>query len=139
MCYHTCLRLLGLMASTIAIVPLGLLQMRAFKHWVSALQLCPKRHLNCLDLIDVTGVKPLRSWRAPSLYKRSTPSSPSGFSHKLLRANGSPACFETLPPTSSRSACPSEIRQYDDIGLHKSPRRNSLSMPPQASPQVTDV
>lgn len=71
--YHTCLRLLGLMASTIAVVPLGLLQMRAFQRWVSALRLCPKQHLNRLVLIDAACIKSLKCWRSASLFSQGTP------------------------------------------------------------------
>ncbi len=37
--------LLGLMASVISVVHLGLLMMSNFQRWVAALRLCPRRHL----------------------------------------------------------------------------------------------
>lgn len=44
--FRLCLRLLGLMASVISVVQLGLLWMRDFQRWVAALRLCPRRHLS---------------------------------------------------------------------------------------------
>ncbi|XDV18828.1 hypothetical protein PO909_024441 [Leuciscus waleckii] len=43
--YRTCLRLQGLMASSIQVVPLGLLRMRAFTKWVLSLHFSPIRDL----------------------------------------------------------------------------------------------
>ena len=61
--FRLCLRLLGLMASVVSVVHLGLLMMRDFQRWVAALHLCPRRHLNRRVKITPACVAALRSWR----------------------------------------------------------------------------
>ncbi|XP_075948231.1 uncharacterized protein LOC142950206 [Anarhichas minor] len=60
--FRLCLRLLGLMASVISVVQLGLLKMRAFQRWVAALRLCPRRHLSRRVKISPACVVALRPW-----------------------------------------------------------------------------
>ncbi|XP_075959924.1 LOW QUALITY PROTEIN: uncharacterized protein LOC142963104 [Anarhichas minor] len=60
--FRLCLRLLGLMASVISVVQLGLLKMRAFQRWVAALRLCPRRHLSRRVKISPACVVTLRPW-----------------------------------------------------------------------------
>ncbi|XP_034567334.1 uncharacterized protein LOC117832353 [Notolabrus celidotus] len=61
--FRLCLRLLGLMASVISVVPLRLLMMRDFQRWVSALRLCPRRHLSHRVKVTPTCLAALRPWR----------------------------------------------------------------------------
>ncbi|XP_034564504.1 uncharacterized protein LOC117830473 [Notolabrus celidotus] len=61
--FRLCLRLLGLMASVISVVPLGLLMMRDFQRWVAALRLCPRRHLSRRVKVTPTCLAALRPWR----------------------------------------------------------------------------
>ncbi|KAL0148646.1 hypothetical protein M9458_056086, partial [Cirrhinus mrigala] len=58
-----CLRLLGLMVSTVSVIPLGLLRMREFQNWTAALHLCPKRHLNRKVMVSVLCMRALRYWK----------------------------------------------------------------------------
>ena len=60
--FRLCLRLLGLMASVISVVHLGLLRMRDFQRWVAALRLCPRRHLNRRVKVLPSCVAALRPW-----------------------------------------------------------------------------
>lgn len=43
--FRQCLQMLGLMASLLAIMPLGGLHMRERQRWVTSLNLCQKRHI----------------------------------------------------------------------------------------------
>lgn len=61
--YRTCLRLLGLMASALVVVPLGRLHMRPFQRWVAALRLNPSRHGHRRVLVTAGCVRALRPWR----------------------------------------------------------------------------
>lgn len=61
--YRTCLRLLGLMASALVVVPLGRLHMRPFQRWVAALCLNPSRHKHRRVLVTAECVRALRPWR----------------------------------------------------------------------------
>lgn len=61
--YRTCLRLLGLMASALVVVPLGRLHMRPFQRWVAALCLNPSRHRHRRVLVTAECVRALRPWR----------------------------------------------------------------------------
>nr|XP_055040043.1 uncharacterized protein LOC129427314 [Misgurnus anguillicaudatus] len=71
--FRLCLRLLGLMASTISVVPLGLLRMREFQHWIAAQRLCPKRHLNRRVVVSSQCMDALRYWRQRSFLESGTP------------------------------------------------------------------
>ncbi|XP_073725558.1 kinesin-like protein KIF6 isoform X3 [Misgurnus anguillicaudatus] len=71
--FRTCLRLLGMMASLLAVVPLGLLKMRDFQRWVAARGLCSCRHLTRRVRIHEECVAALRQWRDPSLLRTGVP------------------------------------------------------------------
>lgn len=71
--YRTCLRLAGLMASVISVVHLGLLMMRDFQRWISALGLCPRRHLLRRVKVDERCLKALRPWRDTHVLTAGTP------------------------------------------------------------------
>ncbi|KAK7907218.1 hypothetical protein WMY93_015830 [Mugilogobius chulae] len=61
--FRTCLRLAGLMASVISVVHLGLMMMRDFQRWITALHLCPRRHLYRRVKVDSRCVAALLQWR----------------------------------------------------------------------------
>ncbi|KAL3966727.1 ryanodine receptor 1 [Sarotherodon galilaeus] len=65
--FQTILRLLGMMASMIAIVPLGLLKMRAFQRWTLSHRLCASRHLRRRLPVTASCMLALRPWREPRL------------------------------------------------------------------------
>ncbi|XDV17714.1 hypothetical protein PO909_023534 [Leuciscus waleckii] len=62
--YRTCLRLQGLMASSIQVVPLGLLRMRAFTKWVLSLHFSPIRDLCRLVTVTRACSAALRHWES---------------------------------------------------------------------------
>lgn len=64
--FRLCLRLLGLMASVISVVKLGLLMMRDFQRWVASLRLCTRRHLRRGVKITPACVAALLPWREPT-------------------------------------------------------------------------
>ena len=66
--FRLCLRLLGLMASVIAVVKLGLLMMRDVQRWVTSLRLCPRRHLCRLVRISPAATAALCQWRSPEIF-----------------------------------------------------------------------
>ncbi len=78
-----CLRLLSLMASTLAVVPLGLLRMREFQNWAASQCIRSKSHLSCL-----TSINTLRHWSAPSFLRTRCPLGPF-VSRKVLMTNTS--------------------------------------------------
>lgn len=61
--FRTCLRLLGLMASALIVVPLGRLHMRPFQRWVAGLCLNPSRHRHRNIIVTAECVRALRPWR----------------------------------------------------------------------------
>lgn len=61
--FRTCLRLLGLMASALVVVPLGRLYMRPFQRWVAGLCLNPSRHRHRSVFVTADCVRVLRPWR----------------------------------------------------------------------------
>lgn len=71
--FRLCLRLLGLMASVISVVHLGLLMMRDFQWWVASLQLCPRRHLSHGVKITQPCIAALRPWRSPTALAAGVP------------------------------------------------------------------
>ena len=71
--FRLCLRLLGLMASVISVVHLGLLMMRDFQRWVAALRLCPRRHRSRRVRITAACVMALRPWRDRSALEAGVP------------------------------------------------------------------
>ena len=60
--FRTCLRLLGLMASALVVVPLGRLHMRPVQRWVASLRLNPTCHGHRRVLISMACVSALRPW-----------------------------------------------------------------------------
>ena len=62
--FRTCLRLLGLMASALVVVPLGCLHMRPVQRWVASLELNLSRHGHRQVLISMALA--LRPWRHES-------------------------------------------------------------------------
>lgn len=66
--FRTCLRLAGLMASALSVVPMGLLRMREFQLWLSGLRLCPRRHLRRRVTISAQCLAALRWWREPAIF-----------------------------------------------------------------------
>ncbi|XP_038153414.1 uncharacterized protein LOC119791417 [Cyprinodon tularosa] len=71
--FRLCLRLLGLMASVISVVHLGLLMMRDFQRWVASLRLCPCRHLCRRVKVTQTCVAALQPWRDPTVLTSGVP------------------------------------------------------------------
>lgn len=61
--FKLCLRLLGLMASALVVIPLGRLHMRPFQRWVASLGLNPARHGHRLVSVSLACVMALRPWR----------------------------------------------------------------------------
>ena len=71
--FRLCLRLLGLMASVISVVHLGLLMMRDFQRWVAALRLCSRRHLNRKVKVTPACVTALRPWSVRTVLTAGVP------------------------------------------------------------------
>nr|XP_054606384.1 uncharacterized protein LOC129166858 [Nothobranchius furzeri] len=71
--FALCLRLVGLMASAISVVPLGRLHMRDFQRWVASLGLSPVRHRARRVTVFAACVVALRCWRHPSLLAQGVP------------------------------------------------------------------
>ncbi|XP_065325845.1 uncharacterized protein LOC134621241 [Pelmatolapia mariae] len=65
--FQTILSLLGMMASMIAVVPLGLLKMRAFQRWTLFHRLCASRHLRRRLSVTASCMLALHPWREPRL------------------------------------------------------------------------
>ncbi|XP_041931407.1 LOW QUALITY PROTEIN: uncharacterized protein LOC121695003 [Alosa sapidissima] len=63
--FRVCLRLLGLMASALVVVPLGRLYMRAVQRWVASLGLNPSRHCHRPVAISAACCAALRPWKRP--------------------------------------------------------------------------
>ncbi|XP_067359029.1 uncharacterized protein [Channa argus] len=62
---HSVMRLLGMMAAALSVVPLGLLHMRRLQRWFSRLQLDPVRHRRRLVMIPPSVGPDLAYWRGP--------------------------------------------------------------------------
>ncbi|XP_049458675.1 uncharacterized protein LOC125904989 [Epinephelus fuscoguttatus] len=71
--FRTILQLLGMMASMIAVVPLGLLKMRALQRWTQSHRLCAPRHLQRRLTISPSCMLALLPWREPSLLQQGSP------------------------------------------------------------------
>lgn len=71
--YRTCLRLQGLMASAIHVLPLGLLRMRAFMKWVLSLHLSPLCDLSLYVTVSRSCTIALRHWRNAEFYAHGSP------------------------------------------------------------------
>ncbi|XP_041840350.1 uncharacterized protein LOC121639256 [Melanotaenia boesemani] len=71
--FRLCLRLLGLMASVIFVVRLGLLMMRDFQQWVASLHLSSQRHLRRRVRITAQCIMALRPWRDPTILTSGVP------------------------------------------------------------------
>uniref|UniRef100_A0A3B1IRS8 ribonuclease H n=1 Tax=Astyanax mexicanus TaxID=7994 RepID=A0A3B1IRS8_ASTMX len=67
------LQLLGQMASMIAVVPLGLLLMRAFQHWLLSHRLNASHHLQKKIVVTQGCMKALSPWREPRLLCQGSP------------------------------------------------------------------
>ena len=67
------LQVLGLMVSTISVVPLGQLRMVDFQHWVSAQRLCTQSHLNRKINVTSDCLLALHHWNSPSIFISATP------------------------------------------------------------------
>jgi len=74
--FRMCLRLLGLMASTVSVVPLGLLKMRDFQNWTSSQGICPKSRLSHRVQVSPECTSALYYWRALSLLRTGYPLGP---------------------------------------------------------------
>ncbi|XP_076155099.1 uncharacterized protein LOC143138537 [Alosa pseudoharengus] len=71
--FRTCLRLLGLMASSTAMIPFALLRMREFQRWVASLRLCPRRHLRRIVRISPVCLTALNWWKNPQTLRTGSP------------------------------------------------------------------
>ncbi|XP_056116181.1 uncharacterized protein LOC130092365 [Rhinichthys klamathensis goyatoka] len=71
--FRTCLRLLGLMASALIVIPLGRLFMREFQRWVASLRLDPLRHCRRRVRVTSEAVFALRQWRHPTFLVQGVP------------------------------------------------------------------
>ncbi len=71
--FRTCLRLLGLMASALIVVPLGRLFMREFQRWVASQGLDPLRHSRRRVRVTSEAVLALRQWRHPTFLVQGVP------------------------------------------------------------------
>ena len=65
--FRVCLRLLGLMASALAVITLGHLHMRPVQRWVTSLNLSPTRHGHRQVLFSTAGALALRPWRCTNI------------------------------------------------------------------------
>ncbi len=74
--FRMSLRLLGLMASTLSVVPLGQLRMRDFLNWTASQGIRPKSHLSCRVRISPKCTSALHHWRAPSFLRTGCPLGP---------------------------------------------------------------
>ncbi len=71
--FQTILQLMGMMASMIAVVPLGLLKMRAFQRWTLSHRLCAPRHLQRRLAITPSCMSALLPWWELGLLQRGSP------------------------------------------------------------------
>ncbi|XP_047663485.1 uncharacterized protein LOC113652359 [Tachysurus fulvidraco] len=71
--YKLCLRMLGLMASVVAVVHLGLLKMNDFQRWIARLRLCSRQHLSRPVRVNHACVEALRHWKAPVTLRSGIP------------------------------------------------------------------
>ncbi|XP_053354207.1 uncharacterized protein LOC128526406 [Clarias gariepinus] len=71
--FRVFLQLMGMMASMITVVPLGLLNMRAFQRWVRSHRLCAARHLNRRLTVTPSCMSALLPWREPRLLRQGSP------------------------------------------------------------------
>ncbi|XP_047205469.1 uncharacterized protein LOC124857922 [Girardinichthys multiradiatus] len=63
--FRLCIRLLGLMASALAVITLGRLHMRPFQRWVASLSLSPTRHAHRSVLVSLICARALSPWKRP--------------------------------------------------------------------------
>ncbi|GAA6099882.1 uncharacterized protein LOC124401124 [Tachysurus ichikawai] len=71
--YRLCLRMLGLMASVISVVYLGLLKMRDFQRQITRLRLCSRQHLSRPVRINHAFAEALRHWKSPAMLRSGIP------------------------------------------------------------------
>ncbi len=74
--FRMSLRLLGLMASTLSVVPLGQLRMRDFQNWTASQGIRPKSRLSCRVHVSTKCTSALHHWRAPSFLRTGCPLGP---------------------------------------------------------------
>lgn len=60
---------MGVMASLLSVVLLGLLKMRDFPHWVAVRLLCPRWHLSRRVRMSMDCVMALHQWRNPCVFR----------------------------------------------------------------------
>ncbi|XP_049331019.1 uncharacterized protein LOC125799099 [Astyanax mexicanus] len=68
-----CYRLLGLMASALAAIPLGRLHMRGFQRWVAKLGLDPRMYARRKIIVSAQGARTLRLWKHPRFLSQGAP------------------------------------------------------------------
>ncbi|XP_029965627.1 uncharacterized protein LOC115401518 [Salarias fasciatus] len=68
-----CLQLSGLMASSISVIPHGLLKMKDFQRWISSLRLDARRHLRRMVRVSPECLLALRHWRDPEIFLTGVP------------------------------------------------------------------
>ncbi|KAL3999504.1 Ran GTPase-activating protein 1 [Sarotherodon galilaeus] len=64
--FRKCLQMLGLMASSLAVIPLGRLHMREFQQWVASLRLNQKCHTHRHIRVTADCAAALHCWRNPT-------------------------------------------------------------------------
>lgn len=64
--FRKCLQMLGLMASSLAVIPLGRLHMREFQRWVASLRLNRERHTHRHIRVTADCAAALHCWRNPT-------------------------------------------------------------------------
>lgn len=67
------MRMLGLMASALAVIPLGHLFMRKFQRWVASLGLNPSVHSHWRVRVTQVAVRALERWPNPSFLTEGVP------------------------------------------------------------------
>ncbi|XP_049322641.1 uncharacterized protein LOC125782478 [Astyanax mexicanus] len=68
-----CYRLLGLMASALAAIPLGRLHMRGFQRWVAKLGLDPRMYARRKIIVSAQRARTLRLWKHPRFLSQGAP------------------------------------------------------------------
>lgn len=71
--FQQILQLTSMMSSMIAVVPLGLLMIRAFQRWTLSHRLCVPHHLQMKPAIMPSYVTTLLSWKEPGMLHLGSP------------------------------------------------------------------
>lgn len=66
--FRLCRQMLELMASSLAVIPLGRLHVRGFQWWVASLKLCPKCHAYYHIRVTAHCNAALCHWRNPTFF-----------------------------------------------------------------------